>query len=133
MKYCPYCGAELHSGTVSFCSACGKKLAKHKECPAKKRKSKEPKTKSTPKKQKPKKEPRQKKVRPQKPHKTRAIPEVMGEPVDEGYDGYYNDVLPPDADRISEGMDKNLVIKIVTLFTCVCVIILMCVALLYVL
>ena len=132
MKYCPYCGAELHSGAVSYCSACGKKLAKHKERPAKKRKSKEPKTKSTPKKQKPKKEPRQKKVRPQKPHKTRAIPEVMGEPVDEGYDGYYDDVLPPDADRISEGMDKKLVIKIVTLCTCVSVIILMCVALLYV-
>ena len=133
MKYCPYCGAELHSGTVSFCSACGKKLAKHKERPAKKRKSNEPKSKSTPKKQKPKKEPRQKKVRPQKPRKTRTIPEVMGEPVDEGYDGYYNDVLPPDADRISEGMDKTLVIKIVTLCACVSVIILMCVALLYVL
>lgn len=132
MKYCPYCGAELHSGAVSYCSACGKKLAKHKERPAKKRKSKEPKTKSTPKKQKPKKEPRQKKVRPQKPRKTRAIPEVMGEPVDEGYDGYYDDVLPPDADRISEGMDKKLVIKIVTLCACVSVIILMCVALLYV-
>ena len=132
MKYCPYCGAELHSGAVSYCSSCGKKLAKHKERPAKKRKSKEPKTKSTPKKQKPKKEPRQKKVRPQKPHKTRAIPEVMGEPVDEGYDGYYDDVLPPDADRISEGMDKKLVIKIVTLCACVSVIILMCVALLYV-
>ena len=132
MKYCPYCGSELHSGAVSYCSACGKKLAKHKERPAKKRKSKEPKTKSTPKKQKPKKEPRQKKVRPQKPRKTRAIPEIMGEPVDEGYDGYYNDVLPPDADRISEGMDKKLVIKIVTLCACVSVIILMCVALLYV-
>ena len=132
MKYCPYCGAELHSGAVSYCSACGKKLAKHKERPAKKRMNKEPNTKSTPKKQKPKKEPRQKKVRPQKPHKTRAIPEVMGEPVDEGYDGYYDDVLPPDADRISEGMDKKLVIKIVTLCACVSVIILMCVALLYV-
>ena len=76
MKYCPYCGAELHSGAVFYCSACGKKLAKHKERPAKKRKSNEPKTKSPPKKQNPMKEPRQKKVRPQKPRQTRAIPEI---------------------------------------------------------
>ena len=27
MKFCPYCGAELVSGTASFCSECGKSLA----------------------------------------------------------------------------------------------------------
>jgi len=28
MKYCPYCGAALMGGAVSFCSECGKKLLK---------------------------------------------------------------------------------------------------------
>ena len=26
MKYCPYCGADLLGGTVSFCSECGKSI-----------------------------------------------------------------------------------------------------------
>lgn len=57
----------------------------------------------------------------------------MGEAVDDGYDGYYNDVLPPDQDRISEGLDKELVKNIVTLGIGFTVIIGLCVALLYVL
>ena len=50
-----------------------------------------------------------------------------------GYDGYYDDVLPPDTDRVKDGLDKELVKKIVALCIGVTVIILMCVALLYVL
>ena len=61
------------------------------------------------------------------------ISEVMGEPVDDGYDGYYNDVLPPDKDRISEGLDKELVKNIVVLGIGFTVIVGLCVALLYVL
>ena len=57
----------------------------------------------------------------------------MGEAVDDGYDGYYNDVLPPDTDRVKDGLDKELVKKIVALGIGVTVIILMCVALLYIL
>lgn len=33
------------------------------------------------------------------------IPEIAGEAVDDDYDGYYDDVLPPDLDRIGEGVD----------------------------
>ena len=34
MKYCPFCGAGVHSGAVSFCSECGKKLVTaQKPCP----------------------------------------------------------------------------------------------------
>ena len=35
MKYCPYCGADIPDGTVSFCAECGKVL------PAKKEKNRE--------------------------------------------------------------------------------------------
>ena len=61
------------------------------------------------------------------------LPEIMGEPVDDGYDGYYNDVLPPDMDRTKDGLDKELIKKIAALITVVIFVIGMCVALLYIL
>ena len=53
--------------------------------------------------------------------------------VDDGYDGYYDDVLPPDLDREKEGLDKELIRKVALVGIGVFVIISMCVALLYVL
>ena len=86
------------------------------------------------KKQKRKKEKKEKHKKDAKKKKQeKEIPEIMGEAVDDGYDGYYNDVLPPDTDRIKDGLDKELVKKIVALCIGVTVIILMCVALLYIL
>ena len=130
MKYCPYCGAGFSDGTVSFCTACGKKLPEEKAVPpeakeqfnkvAKKQKRK------MEKKEKHKKDTKKKKA-------AKEIPEVMGEAVDDSYDGYYNDVLPPDTDRVKDGLDKELVKKIVALCIGVTVVILMCVALLYIL
>ena len=73
------------------------------------------------------------KKEPKKKKEKKDIPEIMGEAVDDGYDGYYNDVLPPDTDRVKDGLDKELIKKIVALCVGVTVIILMCVALLYVL
>ena len=35
MKYCPYCGADIPDGAVSFCAECGKAL------PAKQEKTKQ--------------------------------------------------------------------------------------------
>ena len=61
------------------------------------------------------------------------IMEVVGEAVNEGYDGYYDDVLPPDADRIEEGVDKRLIKDIILLCIAVVLIIGLCVAMLYVL
>lgn len=52
--------------------------------------------------------------------------------VDDGYDGYYDDVLPPDMDREKEGLDKELIKKVALVGIAVFVIISMCVALLYV-
>lgn len=131
MKYCPYCGAGFSDGTVSFCSECGKKLPEAKEAEAS---GKESPQKVTTKKSKPMKEKKEKrKKEPKKKKEKKDIPEIMGEAVDDGYDGYYNDVLPPDTDRVKDGLDKELIKKIVALCVGVTVIILMCVALLYVL
>ena len=33
MKYCPYCGADIPDGAVSFCAECGKALPAKKEKP----------------------------------------------------------------------------------------------------
>jgi uncharacterized Zn finger protein (UPF0148 family) len=130
MKYCPYCGAGFSDGTVSFCSECGKKLPEEKTVPPE---AKEQSNKVA-KKQKRKKEKQEKHKKDTKKKKAaKEIPEVMGEAVDDGYDGYYNDVLPPDTDRVKDGLDKELVKKIVALCIGVTVIILMCVALLYIL
>ena len=130
MKYCPYCGAGFSDGTVSFCSECGKKLPEEKTVPpeAKEQSNKVAKKQKC---KKEKKEKHKKDAKKKKPEKE--IPEVMGEAVDDGYDGYYNDVLPPDTDRVKDGLDKELVKKIVALCIGVTVIILMCVALLYIL
>ena len=130
MKYCPYCGAGFSDGTVSFCTECGKKLPEEKTVPPEAKEQ----SKKVAKKQKHKKEKKEKHkkdVKKKKPEKE--IPEVMGEAVDDGYDGYYNDVLPPDTDRVKDGLDKELVKKIVALCIGVTVVILMCVALLYIL
>ena len=130
MKYCPYCGAGFSDGTVSFCSECGKKLPEEKTVPPEAKEQ----SKKLAKKQKRKKEKKEKDKKDTKKKKAaKEIPEVMGEAVDDGYDGYYNDVLPPDTDRVKDGLDKELVKKIVALCIGVTVVILMCVALLYIL
>ena len=130
MKYCPYCGAGFSDGTVSFCTECGKKLPEEKTVPPE---AKEQSNKVA-KKQKRKKEKKEKHKKDTKKKKAvKEIPEVMGEAVDHGYDGYYNDVLPPDTDRVKDGLDKELIKKIVAICVGVTVIILICVALLYVL
>lgn len=61
------------------------------------------------------------------------IMEVVGEAMDDGYDGYYDDVLPPDVGRIEEGVDKGLIKDIIVLCMAVILIICLCVAMLYVL
>ena len=130
MKYCPYCGAGFSDGTVSFCTECGKKLPEEKTVPPEAKEQSRKVTKKQ-KRKKEKKEKHKKDAKKKKPEKE--IPEIMGEAVDDGYDGYYNDVLPPDTDRVKDGLDKELVKKIVALCIGVTVIILMCVALLYIL
>ena len=131
MKYCTNCGAALEDSTASFCAECGKQLSSESEDsvknPVENKKAKYKETK--------KKKPKKEKVKKQKKTKKKdtVLEEIVGEPVDDGYDGYYNDVLPPDTDRVKDGLDKELVKKIVALCIGVTVVILMCVALLYIL
>lgn len=94
MKYCPYCGAELMDGAVSFCSECGEKLT---DPPQPEKKSK-------------------------KKSKARITPAVTPEPENHdhedenlGYDGYYDDILPEDDADTRQGLDKKLIKKIVIL------------------
>ena len=53
--------------------------------------------------------------------------------VDDGYDGYYDDVQPPDIGHTKEGLDKELIKKVALVGIMVFVVISLFVALLYVL
>lgn len=129
MKYCTNCGAALEDSTASFCAECGKPLSSasgdsvKNAVENKKAKHQEQKK---PKKEKTKKQKKTKK-------KDEILEEIVGEPVDDGYDGYYDDVIPPDTDRVKEGLDKELIKKIIALSIGVIFIISMCVVMLYVL
>ena len=103
MKYCPYCGAELAAGDSSYCVECGRELAFAQP---------ERRCSTTPKKKK-------KRLNPA--------------PEREDYDGYYDDVLPEDADAQREGVDKGLVKRILLLTLMVAVVIAGCVVALYLL
>lgn len=133
MKFCPYCGAELLNDNVLFCAHCGKKLPPHEAGitepltedmrPA----SQEPVPKTY------MGESKKTKRRKTTLEKIPAQPKEEVVPEDDGYDGYYNDVLPPDIDRTREGVDKELVKKIIVLGACVILIISLCVVMMYML
>lgn len=132
MKFCPYCGADLLESNVLFCAHCGKKLPPHEaglteplteDMRPASQVPKEETYKGKKKKDRKKKVPQKKPVQP--------IEETTRE--DDGYDGYYDDVQPPDLDRTREGIDKELVKKIIILGVSVLLIISLCVVLLYVL
>ncbi|MBQ9167179.1 MAG: hypothetical protein IJX67_02065 [Oscillospiraceae bacterium] len=125
MKSCPHCGSALSKDASTICPECGKQLSTKNPAASKKNNKRKP----------AKKKNKHNKKRRGKYEKkpAEALPEIMGEPVDDGYDGYYNDVLPPDMDRTKDGLDKELIKKIAALITVVIFVIGMCVALLYVL
>lgn len=126
MKFCPYCGAELMSAEVSFCSECGKSLEKSADTPkvtkAKKKtlfkKTKEKKSKS----KNPKKEPIEEAIIP---------PDQEPETPADDYDGYYDDVLPFMEDAERQALDKELIKKISLLIAGMLAVIILCVILLY--
>ena len=66
MKYCPYCGAELIPGALSFCSECGKALP----VPAERTM---PQDQAPPSRQRKEKPPKERK--PKAPHKSKPAPE----------------------------------------------------------
>ena len=117
MKYCPFCGADLIEGAVSFCAECGKEL------PPAKTESKQGES--------GKKQASKKKTSKKKSKKVPVTPEP--EIIEDGYDGYYDDVRPSDEGRRREGIDKELVKKISIILVCLFAIIALCVVLMYVL
>ncbi len=120
MKYCPYCGADLLGGTVSFCSECGKAI--------KGRKTKAKSAKKPPAERKKKTKTKvPKDIVPEEEH----IEEETAEVVDDGYDGYYDDVLPIDENVERQGLDKAMVKNLIIIIAGVIVAISICVAAMY--
>ncbi|MDO5123108.1 MAG: zinc ribbon domain-containing protein [Eubacteriales bacterium] len=119
MKYCPYCGADLIEDAVSFCAECGK-------LPTGKTQEEKPKDTSET-----KKKTRKKKKKPAKvPVSSNDEPETV---VDDGYDGYYDDIRTIDEGHEREGLDKELIKKIAIIIGVLFLVIVACVALMYVL
>ena len=119
MKYCPYCGADLIEDAVSFCAECGKQLPASK--PQKEKSKEKPEIKKIAKK---------KKKKPVKKLESSIEDEAV---VDDGYDGYYDDVRPVDEGHERDGVDKELIKKIAIIIGVLFVVIIACVALMYVL
>lgn len=118
MKFCPYCGASLMGGAVSFCVECGKHL------PTRETKSvRSPPAKPQGKRKAP--PPVKRKADMRRPVKGKhpnpvqaeksAPPKRRRNPMDVNYDGYYDDVQPADAGQQGERMDPELIKRIVLL------------------
>lgn len=162
MKYCPYCGTVLVDGAVSFCAECGKALPvsekkdeiqeksnqseqqseskpqqeiKHEEKSRSRHKSKplsEGKVKG---KEVDKAGERQIKLSEpaQSPKRQSESPAVRSSMPEDDYDGYYDDILPADEGRFSEGIDRELVKKIALIIGVVFLIVGACVMMMYLL
>ena len=108
---------------------CGKSLPtaeggqkKPKEKPVKSQKRMEKKRKH------PSPKPRKKHEKPVGEHVGRAF-----HPKDDGYDGYYDDVLPSDAGKLKEGPDMELVKKVSAVAGVMLLIVILCVVAMYLL
>lgn len=121
MSYCPYCGAALPGGTISFCPDCGKSLLTSVPQVEEKKKQKKTKASYSKKKKKP----------PRRDKETKGSSKLKYNPSDEDYDGYYDDVLPTDNGEIRQGLDKDMVKRIAGLIVGVLAAIAVCVALMY--
>ena len=125
MKYCPYCGATLMGGAASFCVECGKKTPPPEKTPNPTRESparqhpgrkppagkKPPANARNPARPNQKEKPVSTKKRPppHRPGKRQEPPRPpKPDPRDEGYDGYYDDVLPIDNGHTRERADPAL-------------------------
>ena len=114
MKYCPCCGADIPVGAVSFCAECGKALPAMKEKPEK---STPVETSSAGKKKK---------------HKSSVVTDAeLRKTYNDGYDGYYEDLLPVDHGKERFETDSAPIKKIIVLAIGVLVVIGLCVLMLY--
>lgn len=159
MKYCPYCGAVLVDGAVSFCAECGKALpiSEKKQETSEKSNQSEQQGKSKPQQEKKSRRTQKRKllqgetvkereedktveqqIKPlEEPKSLRQQPEPSAASADsileDDYDGYYDDILPADEGRFSEGIDRGLVKKVVLIIGMVLLIVGACVMMMYLL
>ena len=113
MKFCPCCGVELLKRDAVFCVECGVRLSGEEQ---RKKSQKASVGKCF-----------------VKNKQVKGVPAEEKITVDDGYDGYYDDVLPPDLDREKEELNRKLIKKIVALGVGFVFIIAMCVVMMYVL
>lgn len=123
MKFCPYCGAEQMDDAAAFCLECGKPLQE---------KTVRSHTENTD--QKHLKENKREKRTFQRTRKVKKLQQEQPEELkDNSYDGYYDDVLPVDLEQISQALDRQLIKKIVALAAGAMLVIIACVAIMYLL
>jgi len=113
MKYCPYCGASCIDDAV-FCMGCGKNIPESQSQQTQTAPAAADAATTT--QGKAKKPPELKRRKPRRqldplPSEPESEPARTVDP-DTGYDGYYNDVLPPDHDREQKGTDRKLIKQI---------------------
>lgn len=126
MKYCPYCGVTLPDGAVSFCPECGENLPVMTEECEKKHEQPDAVSDTTT-------ESRKATSKKEKQKETQASDAESTDVQDDGYDGYYDDILPADAGRLNEGIDTELVKKICAVTGAMLLIITLCVVAMYLL
>jgi hypothetical protein len=125
MKFCPYCGVVLTDGAAPFCAECGQALptiGDVSQTDAKRRKS--PQTHPD----KPQKTPKLKKQRKKRKPKSQTETAPI---LDDGYDGYYDDILPEDNGQIKEGLEQGLIKRILLVAAGVLVVIALSVLAMY--
>jgi uncharacterized Zn finger protein (UPF0148 family) len=124
-KYCPYCGTKLEDERAVFCPECGNALSDKVQQNANDDKDKN-------KKEKRRKPKRNKKQNDRKA--TRKEDNVENpETVDDGYDGYYDDVRLIDEGKFRQGIDKEMLKRVIGLLIGVLITICACVAIMYLL
>lgn len=118
MNFCPYCGAGLIDGAVSFCSECGKPL---KTADIAKKTIKKDNKKHT------------KRSKQKKPEENKTNEDMQYEITapDEGYDGYYDDILPADEKIEQQGLDKTVIKNLIIIAVSVIIAISVCVVAMY--
>ena len=119
MKYCPYCGADLPDRAVSFCAECGKQLSPAKAAPEKKKAKDAVGRKGAGKKQGALSD----KSRKHSDNRDAPTPSSKAD----GYDGYYDDVLPSDTGKLGEEIDTGLIKKVAVVIGAMLLIIVLCV------
>lgn len=114
MKFCPYCGADLIDGAISFCTECGKSL-KNADKPVKKDNKKK----------------RSKQKMPKENGLNEDAQSVQDTNPNKGYDGYYDDILPDDEKIEQQGLDKTVIKNLIIIAVGVIIAISACVAAMY--